>query len=128
MSLEVAQPPRCRFCSTILEPPGHICGHCNAPQAIAPAPSMALGGVAAKSPGIAVLLSFIWLGAGHLYAGQVGLGVALMVFDAFLVLLAFTLIGLIIAVPLWLISAPIVMVLAYSAAKRFNERNGIVVR
>lgn len=91
-------------------------------------PVQPVAGVPAKSAGIAVLLSFIWLGAGHLYANEVGLGIGLIVYDAFLVILALTLIGAIVAVPLWFISAPIVMYLAAQAADNFNQRNGLTVR
>jgi TM2 domain-containing membrane protein YozV len=91
----------------------------------APAPLMT---IPAKSAGIAVLLSFLWLGAGHLYANRTTTGVLLIIYDFFLVLLSVTLIGAVIAVPLWLITAPIVMVLAANAANDFNRRNGIVVR
>lgn len=84
--------------------------------------------VSAKSAGIAVLLSFLWLGAGHLYAGNIGTGVALLAYHGFLVLLAITLVGSLLAIPLWLLSAPVVMFLAARAAQGFNARNGVVVR
>ncbi len=84
--------------------------------------------VPAKSPVIAVLLSLVWFGAGHLYANQPAIGIGLFIYGAFLGLLAITLLGLIIAVPLWLISAPIVAATAASAANGFNRRTGVGVR
>lgn len=84
--------------------------------------------VTAKSAGLAVLLTIVWLGAGHLYAGRVATGIALMLFDSILVLLAFSLLGIIIAVPVWIVAAPITMVFAASAASAFNRRNGITVQ
>src|SRR3954451_8775807 len=92
--------PQCHACSAYLEPPGHYCPACQAPQpqmmqlaAQTPyRPPVAM--VSAKSPGIAVLLSFLWLGAGHLYANQTTAGVLLIVFDAFLWLISFTFVGL----------------------------------
>jgi TM2 domain-containing membrane protein YozV len=39
-----------------------------------------------KSAGVAVLLTFLWLGAGHLYLNRVTPGVLLLVLDFFLVL------------------------------------------
>jgi hypothetical protein len=86
-----------------------------------------IGVVAAKSPGIAVLLS-IWLGGGQLYVGQVGLGVCCLVFYAFLFLISFTGIGLLIAIPCWLVAFPILAIAASNEAKSFNRRNGIIVR
>lgn len=71
-----------------------------------------------KSAGLAVVLSFLWLGAGHLYAGRIGSGVALVIYEFILLMIAVTGLGLIVAVPLWLVSAPIVMVTAASAANR----------
>ncbi len=131
MSLPAPYAPACHACGAPLTPPGHYCNHCRAPQPqfmpvqYAPQPVAMVG---AKSTGIAVLLSFLWLGAGHLYANRIVTGMLLLVYDAFLVLLCFTFIGALLAVPLWLLSAPIVMILAASAAKDFNRRNGIAVR
>lgn len=84
--------------------------------------------IPAKSPGIAVLLSFIWLGAGHLYANKVGTGSLLVIFDFFLLLLALTGVGLLVAVPIWLVAAPCVMLLSAGAVNSFNRRNGLAVR
>jgi TM2 domain-containing membrane protein YozV len=83
--------------------------------------------ISAKSPGIAVLLS-IWLGGGQLYVGQVAAGVCLLIWHFFLLFVTFTVIGLIVAVPLWLISFAIVASLAASEANNYNRRNGINVR
>lgn len=83
--------------------------------------------VTAKSPGIAVLLSFLWLGAGNLYAGQTGLGVALIIINFPLAILGLTIFGLIIAFPIWLVLAIVGMALAAQGAKEFNQRNGIIV-
>jgi TM2 domain-containing membrane protein YozV len=85
-----------------------------------------IGVVAAKSPGLAVFLS-IWLGGGQLYVGQIGLGIGLLVFHFFLLLLLFTGIGAILAVPLWLVSFALVATASSNAAKEFNRRNGIIV-
>ncbi|MBL8928429.1 MAG: hypothetical protein JNM77_19700 [Pseudonocardia sp.] len=84
--------------------------------------------VNAKSPGVAVLLSFIWLGAGHLYVGNIGLGIGLMVFDFFLVLVSLIPLSWILTVPVWLISFVFIAIHVSNAAKAFNARNGIVVR
>jgi len=126
MSLPATRPPRCRSCEAILEPPGRVCSKCNTTQEL-PQQVVVQNIVAPKSVGVAVLLSFFWLGAGHLYAGRTGTGIALAIFDGFLVLLAITGVGAILAVPIWLICTPIVMALAASAAKQYNRRNGVIV-
>jgi TM2 domain-containing membrane protein YozV len=82
--------------------------------------------VAAKSPGLAVFFS-IWLGAGHLYVGKTGPGVGLLVLHFFLLLMLFTLIGAVIAIPIWCVAFAFTAVSASNEAKGFNHRNGITV-
>lgn len=130
--------PTCRNCTAPLPmgaPSCATCGHQTGAPAAAPyyptAPQPAVAQpmvvVAAKSTGIAVLLTLLWLGAGHLYAGKIGAGVALMVFDFVLSLLAITGFGLIIAFPVWLVSVVVAAMLASSAVTAFNRRNGVLV-
>jgi TM2 domain-containing membrane protein YozV len=83
--------------------------------------------VPAKSPGLGVLLSFLWLGAGHLYIGKIGLGVGLIVFDFFLVLLSIIPFIWVLTFPIWLITFIFVAINVSNEAKAFNHRNGIVV-
>jgi hypothetical protein len=52
----------------------------------------------------------------------------LLIWHFFLLFVTFTVIGLIVAVPLWLISFAIVASLAASEANNYNRRNGINVR
>lgn len=135
----------CAGCSTPLHGwagPCRNCGHVPtatpAPSSVAPAAPPNAGMpphaqpmvhvVNAKSPGVAVLLSFIWLGAGHLYVGNIGLGIGLMVFDFFLVLVSLIPLSWILTVPVWLISFVFIAIHVSNAAKAFNARNGIVVR
>ncbi len=75
-----------------------------------------------RSVGVAVLLSVVWLGAGHLYAGRPDVGAALMAYNAVLVLMSVTVIALILTVPMWLLSAPLVAVLAARAVIEDNRR------
>lgn len=126
MNLPATQPPRCRSCQAILQPPGHVCSQCNAVQQL---PQQMTIQVSAppKSVGVAVVLSFFWLGAGHIYAGKTGVGIALALFDGLLVLLALTGIGLIISFPMWIIATPVTMALAASAVNRANRRGGFTV-
>ncbi|GAA4840660.1 hypothetical protein GCM10023201_33420 [Actinomycetospora corticicola] len=78
-----------------------------------------------KSPGVAVLLSFLLLGGGFLYLNRVGAGVALLVWDLFLFfLILIPFIGWVAAPLLWLVSFAIVAPLTYSAANDYNRSLG----
>ena len=136
----------CASCSTPLHGwagPCRNCGHMPvaAPGPLVPAAAPYAGGpvlpphpqqmvhvVNAKSPGVAVLLSFIWLGAGHLYVGNIGLGIGLMVFDFFLVMVSLIPFSWILTVPVWMLAFVFIAIHVSNAAKAFNARNGIVVR
>jgi len=131
----------CGSCGAFLQPPNptcQVCGTSQWPQAqrppyqpqLAPQPytTPSRGVVTAKSSGIAVLLSLLWLGAGNIYAGQTVLGIVLMLVDIPLGFLAFTMVGLIVAFPIWLILFVISLVVAIQGVNSFNERNGIVLR
>jgi TM2 domain-containing membrane protein YozV len=123
--------PTCRRCAGRLQVGAPACGTCGqltGAGAAGPASGRPVGVVAAKSTGIAVLLSVLWVGAGNLYAGSIGTGVALMLFDGLLALLALTGFGLIIAFPIWLVTCIVATVLAVNSVSSFNRRNGIVVR
>jgi len=67
-----------------------------------------------------VLLSFLWLGAGHLYAGRIATGVALLFVDLILWMMSFFVITLILTIPVWLILAPIAMITSAGAVKEHN--------
>jgi len=117
-------PPRCRNCAEILAPPGHVCAKCGTAQQLVhmapPQPLVVLG--AQKSVGVAVVLSLVWFGAGQLYVGRrVGLAIGLIVWDLIIAFFNFTLVGAIIGIPLWLITAPFAAWLAASDAKAYNE-------
>jgi TM2 domain-containing membrane protein YozV len=106
-------------------PPGQFASGAGGPAQPQPYGRPAITVVAAKSAAIAAVLSFFWLGLGHLYANRIGVGIALMIYDAFLVILGITFVGLVLAIPLWLISTPLVMYLSARAAADFNRRNGL---
>lgn len=82
--------------------------------------------VAAKTPGIAVVLS-IWLGVGHLYVGENGLGFGLLAYYLFLCLLSLVPILWILTIPIWFVSFILVAINASKAAHNFNRRNGLVI-
>lgn len=82
--------------------------------------------VSQKSAGIAVLLTFLWLGAGNLYADQIGAGVTLLIINFALVMLAATFIGAIIAVPLWFVAFIVAATTASTGVRRHNARYGLI--
>ncbi|WP_432541846.1 hypothetical protein [Kineococcus sp. SYSU DK002] len=87
--------------------------------------------VPAKTPGLAVLFSFLWLGAGNCYAGQVGLGVTLIVAQvvcapvaAFLASITFGL-SLVVTVPIWLVAFAVSAATGYSRCTEHNRSLGL---
>jgi TM2 domain-containing membrane protein YozV len=80
--------------------------------------------VAAKNPGIAVLLSILFPGAGNFYAGQTGWGVFYLLAWCVSAVLCFVIIGLVL-LPMVYIGA---MVHAWLATDAFNKRNGLQVK
>lgn len=79
----------------------------------------------AKSPGLAAFLSLLWLGAGHLYADRIGMGILLAVTDLGLCLISLTGIGLFLAIPVWLVLTPLAMALSAAAVRRGNRQVAI---
>ncbi|MEW6036366.1 MAG: hypothetical protein AB1529_07165 [Candidatus Micrarchaeota archaeon] len=94
-------------------------------QAAAQAPAPAAGGAAVsppvenkKSPGLAAVLNFLWVGLGHIYCGDIMFGLFLMVAYPIVILLCFV---TIICIPV-----PFIMWLwaifdAYNLAKKINR-------
>lgn len=120
----------CQHCSAARPWSAQPCIRCGAP---APAPMLPVRPVliaqaGPKTPGIAVLLSLLWFGAGHLYANRSATGVVLMIVDLVILGIAMTGVGLVVAIPVWVLMAPIVMVLSANATHDYNRRNGLVLR
>ena len=61
-------------------PPGQFTPHAGGPGQPQSYGRPAITVVTAKSAAIAAVLSFFWLGLGHLYANRIGVGIALMVY------------------------------------------------
>lgn len=83
-----------------------------------------------KSSGIAILLSFLWPGAGHLYVGADYPGgsndkaIIFMVLSGVCFLLSLTLVGLVVSFPLWLGCAIYTMLDANKATQAWNLSRG----
>jgi len=78
--------------------------------------------VAPKSPGLALLGSFFFPGLGQLINGQAGKGIAMFLAYLFSIALIFVFIGVVLVPAIWIWS----MVDAYSGAKEWNARHGIL--
>src|SRR5215210_3260549 len=113
MSHAYQMPPRCQSCGHMFTAPASSCPACGAPQASANLPQVAVYAVQPqKSVALAVILSLLWLGLGHLYVGKVAPGIIFGIVDLILAIFALTGVGLIIAVPAWVILVPLVTILA----------------
>src|SRR3954447_19590032 len=120
MSALDMQYPRCWSCGSTLTPPGTTCASCGSPQQVlASPPAAGWSAPPRKSPKVALVLSFFWLGAGHLYAGRTSAGVALMICIFCLYLIGFA--SGPAAFLMWLISVPFVLRSAWTAAKDANR-------
>ena len=123
------QQPSCRNCGQPFAAPTQNCPSCGAPQfAGAVVPTTVYAVRAEKSALLAVILSLLWIGLGQLYVGQVGLGVAFILTDLVLMVLAFTGIGLIVSIPAWFILVPLAAILAGVSASNYNRTPPVLMR
>ena len=129
------QQPQCRNCGQLFAAPTQNCPSCGAPQfpgatqpsgAMVPAPVYAVR--AEKSVLLAVILSLLWIGLGQLYVGQVGLGITFVQTDLVLVILSFTVAGLVISIPVWCILVPLATILAGVSASNYNRTAPVLMR
>jgi TM2 domain-containing membrane protein YozV len=129
MSQMYQVPPRCYSCGYVFTGPAAscpVCGAAQAPNALAPTPTYVIR--PQKSVALAVILSIIWLGLGHLYLGRIATGIILAITDLILVFIAFTWVGLFVAIPAWAILIPVVTILAGVAAQNQNRAAPTLLR
>src|SRR4051794_27303242 len=86
----------CRACGQSIDARAVICPKCGVPQsAVAPTP-FAPQTPEEKSPGLAILLSFLWPGSGHLYVGSdTEKGIAFTCISGLCFLISLTIVGLV---------------------------------
>lgn len=89
---------------------------------VAPARVVPVVAIAPKSAGLAVFLTFLWLGAGHLYVNRITSGIILLVVDLVLWFLMWTLIGALFAFPVWLILFVIAAIRVSGHVTEYNRR------
>jgi TM2 domain-containing membrane protein YozV len=78
-----------------------------------------------KSAGLAVFFTFLWLGVGHLYVNRIGTGVALLVVDLLLWALAWTVVGWVLAFPIWLVLFVVTAFRVADHVRQYNQRMGV---
>lgn len=117
----------CRACGKRIDPRAVICPRCGVAQAVMPGQVVAPGASLApsrKEPGLAILFSFFFAGAGELYAGDSGgKTIALLIVAGIAWLCAFTLVLLpvtFLCVPVFIYS----MVNSSRLVKQHNTRIG----
>ncbi|MCW3101320.1 MAG: hypothetical protein JWL77_6938 [Chthonomonadaceae bacterium] len=122
-----AVPPTfCRACGRPVDSRAVICPACGVAQHPADPVFTPGGGMVLpaqpKSSGVAIILSFLWPGAGHLYAADNDKAIAFLVISAICFLISLTIIGLVITIPVWLGCAIYTMIDSSHAADRYNQR------
>jgi hypothetical protein len=110
----------CRACGKQIDPRAVICPQCGVPQTIGSG-EFVPDRPSAKSVGLAIFLSFIWPGAGHLYVGiETDKGIAFTCVSGLCFLISWTIIGLLVTVPVWFGTALYTMLDSSKAARRRN--------
>lgn len=94
----------------------------------APMAYPAAGGyaVAPKNPAVSLIVSFFIPGVGSLINGDTGTGLAILLLWFLSIFLDFTVVGLVVGVPLGLGMFIWGLIDAYQGAQRWNSRHGII--
>ena len=94
----------CRNCGNGIDDAARFCQHCGGQTAANSVAATPMAHADRKDPAIAVLLSFVWSGAGQVYAGATSRGIWMIVIGAILLLWVLGSAGaaLIFAFPFWI--------------------------
>jgi TM2 domain-containing membrane protein YozV len=84
------------------------------------------GYVAPKSPAVSLIVSFFLPGVGSMINGDVGIGITILLLWLFAIVLDFTVIGLVVGVPLGIGMFIWGLIDAYQGAQRWNRKHGII--
>jgi TM2 domain-containing membrane protein YozV len=82
--------------------------------------------VAPKSPAVSLIVSFFIPGVGSMINGDTGVGITILLLWLLSIGLDFTVVGLVIGVPLGLAMFIWGLIDAYQGAQRWNARHGII--
>lgn len=105
----------CQHCGARIHMDAEICPNCGV-RAGRVRPT------AQKSPGIAAVLSFLFVGLGQIYNGQIGKGIVFFVLGIILALTIFLVIGIILCPAFWIYN----IYDAYNTAKKINAGEIVV--
>jgi TM2 domain-containing membrane protein YozV len=112
----------CRACGQSIDTRAAICPKCGVPQAVVGNPYGGRGNEA-KSAGLAIFLSFLWPGAGHLYVGGDNeKGIIFTCISGLCFLISLTIIGLVLTVPVWFGTAIYTMIDSNRLAQARNAQ------
>lgn len=114
----------CIKCGEKLEDDASFCGSCGTPTTTTDNPRKVY--VTERNVGLTVLLGLIWMGAGHLYVGQIQKGIMIMLGAIVLVVIAWfallfvAILGIVLAL---LVAAGYIWSIfdAYNLAKEYNS-------
>lgn len=112
----------CRACGIQLDPRAVVCPACGVAQAVYPAPPIQSQYPQRKDPVVAIILSFLCAGLGHLYVGEdeTSKGAVLIVCYGVSAFFSLFLIGIPFLLGLWIYA----MISANTAALAYNSRHG----
>jgi TM2 domain-containing membrane protein YozV len=105
----------CSNCGAEIDPKAEICPKCGVRQ-------KGMYIVHEKNPGVAAVLSALWVGLGQIYNGEIGKGILLMVVYAISAVLMVLIIGFITTPILWVYG----VYDAYNSAKMINSGEKVV--
>ncbi len=106
----------CVNCGAEIDAKAEICPKCGVRVAQPPAPTSQPAGVQKKNEGIAAVASFLFVGLGQIYNGQIGKGILFFILGIVFVLLSFVLIGIPLYIILWIYN----IYDAYNTARQIN--------
>ncbi len=104
----------CFNCGQEIDARAEICSKCGVRVAPPPTPSPVV--VERKNEGIAAVLSFVFVGLGQVYNGEIGKGIAFLIIGVILVFSMIFLIGFILYPIFWIYN----IYDAYNTAKNIN--------
>lgn len=105
----------CSNCGAEIDEKAEICPKCGVRQA-------GTYNSQEKNPGIAAVLSALWVGLGQIYNGEIGKGILLMIVYFVSALLIFVIIGFITTPILWIYG----VYDAYNSAQKINSGEKII--
>ncbi len=110
----------CQNCGASMSPSSNVCNQCGAVGGIKKENPVRreIPQQQIKNPGVAAVLSFFIVGLGQIYNGEIGKGIALLIFWGIAIALSVILIG----IPLLIILVVYGIYDAYNTAKKINER------